>query len=91
MIGGVRSTIESERFEIGLFIAQEPTSGMELEATTAGFYTSPSDCRDYPRIQILAIRDEPQNQKLPLLILSPNQPAQCIQSKKADEQRGMFG
>jgi hypothetical protein len=67
---------------------------MELEATTAGFYTSPIDGRDYPRIQILTIRElleEHKKRMLPLLILPTYQQAERIPSKKAAEQQEMFG
>jgi DNA modification methylase len=95
MVGELRGTIEREKAEIGLFITlEEPTSEMQLEATTAGFYTSPIDGRDYPRIQILTIRElleEHKKPMLPLLILSPYQQAERIPDKKAAEQQEMFG
>ena len=34
---------------------EPPTSAMEKEAVTAGFYHSPGWSQDYPRIQILTI------------------------------------
>jgi DNA modification methylase len=91
----LKGTVEREKAEIGLFITlEEPTSEMQLEATTAGFYTSPIDGRDYPRIQILTIRElleEHKKPMLPLLILSPYQQAERIPAKKAAEQQEMFG
>ena len=95
MIRDLKGTVEREKAEIGLFITlEEPTSEMQLEATTAGLYTSPIDGRDYPRIQILTIRElleEHKKPMLPLLILSPYQQAGRIATKKAAEQQEMFG
>jgi hypothetical protein len=95
MVRDLKGTIEREKAEIGLFITlEEPTSEMQLEATTAGFYTSPIDGRDYPRIQILTIRElleEHKKPMLPLLILSPYQQAERIPIRKAAEQQEMFG
>ena len=91
----LKGTIEREKAEIGLFVTlEEPSREMELEATTAGFYTSPIDGRGYPRIQILTIRElleEGKKPTLPLLILSPYQQAERIPDKKAAEQQELFG
>ena len=95
MTGNPRGTIEREKAEIGVFITlEEPSREMELEATTAGIYTSPIDGRDYPRIQILTIRElleEGKKPMLPLLILSPYQQAERVADKRAAEQQEMFG
>lgn len=94
-IRDLKGTIEREKAEIGLFVTlEEPSREMELEATTAGVYTSPIDARDYPRIQILTIRElleEGKKPMLPLLILSPYQQAERISDKKAAEQQELFG
>ena len=95
MVRDLKGTIEREKAEIGVFITlEEPSSEMKLEATTAGVYTSPIDGRDYPRIQILTIRElleEGRKPMLPLLILSPYQQAERIADKRAAEQQEMFG
>jgi DNA modification methylase len=95
MIGELRGTIEREGAQIGLFVTlEEPTKEMHLEATTAGFYTSPIDGRDYPRIQILTIRElleEHRKPMLPLLILPTYQQAERIPAKQAAEQKELFG
>lgn len=95
MIRDLKGTIEREKAEIGLFVTLEEASReMELEATTAGFYTSPIDGRDYPRIQILTIRElleEGKKPMLTLLILSPYQQAERIADKRAAEQQELFG
>jgi site-specific DNA-methyltransferase (adenine-specific) len=95
MIRDLKGTIEREGAQIGLFITlEEATREMQLEATTAGVYTSPIDGRDYPRIQILTIRellDEHKKPMLPLLILPTYQQAERIPAKKAAEQKELFG
>ncbi len=95
MIRDLKGTIEREGAQIGLFVTlEEATKEMQLEATTAGFYTSPIDGRDYPRIQILTIRElleEHKKPMLPLLILPTYQQAERISAKKAAEQKELFG
>jgi site-specific DNA-methyltransferase (adenine-specific) len=95
MIRDLKGTIEREGAQIGLFITlEEATREMQLEATTAGVYTSPIDGRDYPRIQILTIRellDEHKKPTLPLLILPTYQQAERIPAKQAAEQKELFG
>ena len=95
MIRDLKGTIEREQAEIGLFITlEEPSREMELEATTAGLYTSPISGKDYPRIQILTIRElleEHKKPMLPLLLMPTYQQAERIPTKKAAEQQEMFG
>ena len=58
-IATLKGDVEREQADIGLFITLEPpTRPMEMEAVTAGFYTSPHwpDER-YQRIQILTIEE----------------------------------
>jgi hypothetical protein len=91
----IKGTSEREKAEISLLLTlEEPTSEMQLEATSAGFYTSPIDGRDYPRSQIPIIRallEEHKKPMLPLLILSPYQQSARIPTKRAAEQQEMFG
>lgn len=57
-IRDLRGTIEREQAQIGVFITfNSPTSGMIKEAVSAGFYKSPGWNKDYPRIQILTIKE----------------------------------
>jgi site-specific DNA-methyltransferase (adenine-specific) len=95
MIRDLKGTLEREGAEIGLFITlEEPSKPMLVEATTAGVYTSPMDGRDYPRIQILSIRELLEEQRkpvLPLLLMPTYQQAERISDKKAAEQQEMFG
>ena len=52
----LRGTVEREQAAIGVFISlEEPTSDMQKEAVSAGFYHSPGWGQDYPKIQILTI------------------------------------
>lgn len=57
-IRDLRGVIDREDAEIGVFITLEkPTRNMITEATTAGFYTSPSFNTRHSRIQILTIEE----------------------------------
>ena len=95
MIRDLKGTIEREGAEIGLFITlEEPSKPMLLEASTAGVYTSPISGKDYPRIQILSIRqllEEHDKPMLPLLLMPTYQQAERIPTKQAAEQKELFG
>ena len=84
-----------EGAEIGQFITlEEPSKPMLLEASTAGVYTSPISGKDYPRIQILTIRqllEEHAKPMLPLLLMPTYQQAERIPAKQAAEQKELFG
>jgi len=57
-IRDLRGVVEREQAQIGAFITfQRPTHGMRTEAISAGFYKSPGWNKDYPRIQILTIKE----------------------------------
>ncbi len=88
-------TIEREGAEVGLFITlEEPSKPMLLEASTAGVYTSPISGKDYPRMQILSIRqllEEHAKPILPLLLMPTYQQAERIPAKQAAEQKEVFG
>ncbi|MBA3688732.1 MAG: restriction endonuclease [Chloroflexi bacterium] len=95
MIRDLRGTMEAQGAEIGLFITlEEPSKPMLLEASTAGVYTSAISGKDYPRIQILSIRDlleEHAKPMLPLLLMPTYQQAERIPAKQAAEQKELFG
>lgn len=56
-IRDLAGTINRENAAIGVFITlEEPTTQMITEAAAAGFYTSPGWNQDYPRIQLLTVR-----------------------------------
>jgi site-specific DNA-methyltransferase (adenine-specific) len=51
-------TLGREEAAIGIFLTlEEPTREMRTEAVTAGFYHSPGWNQDYPKLQILTIKD----------------------------------
>ena len=51
-------TLNRESAAIGVFLTlEEPTRDMRTEAVTAGFYHSPGWNQDYPRVQILTVKD----------------------------------
>lgn len=57
-IRDLRGTIDREQAAIGVMLAMEPpTAPMRREAMSAGFYRSPWDQHDYPRLQILTVQD----------------------------------
>ena len=90
----LKGVLEREKAEIGLFVTlEEPSGPMQLEATTAGVYTSALSGRDYPRIQILTIRELLEGNtrpNLPVLVLPAYQQAERV-AKKAAEQGELFG
>jgi DNA modification methylase len=94
MMRDLKGVLEREQAEIGLFVTlEEPSGPMHLEATTAGVYHSELSGRDYPRIQILTIRElleEHRRPDLPVLVLPAYQQAERVE-KKAAEQGELFG
>ena len=71
-----------------------PLREMHLEADTAGLYQSELWNRDYPRIQILSIRELLEEGRKPLLppfVLPSYQKAKRIPGKKGAEQAELFG
>ena len=58
MISELVGTINRESAAIGVFLTlEEPTAQMKQEAVTAGYYNSPGWNQDYPRIQILTVKN----------------------------------
>jgi len=54
----LRGVLDREKAEIGVLICmQEPTAAMRKEAATGGFYRSPWWNKEYPRLQILTIKE----------------------------------
>jgi site-specific DNA-methyltransferase (adenine-specific) len=54
----LRGVIEREKAAIGVLITMEPPTGpMRKEAASAGFYKSPWNDQDYPRLQILTVAE----------------------------------
>ena len=94
MVRDLKGVLDREKAEIGLFVTlEEPSGPMHLEATTAGVYHSELSGREYPRIQILTIRElleEHRRPDLPVLVLPAYQQAERV-DKKGAEQGELFG
>ncbi|MHB8958353.1 MAG: site-specific DNA-methyltransferase [Candidatus Limnocylindrales bacterium] len=95
MVRDLKGTIEREKAAIGLFVSlEEPTKEMVLEASTAGLYHSELWNRDYPRLQILSIRElleEGKKPSLPPFVLPTYQQAQKVKTSPDVEQKELFG
>ena len=94
MVRDLRGVVDREKAAIGIFITlEEPTSPMRLEASTAGSYHSEVWNRDFPKIQIITIREllkEHKQPELPPFPLPGFQKAGRVEKKDA-EQRALFG
>jgi site-specific DNA-methyltransferase (adenine-specific) len=94
MIDELKGAMEGHGAAMGLFLTlEEPTAPMKAAAAQAGYYHSELSGKDYPRLQILTIRellDEGRKPQLPLLVLPTYQRAERVQAKAA-EQAEMFG
>ncbi|HEV2035303.1 MAG TPA: DNA methyltransferase [Candidatus Dormibacteraeota bacterium] len=92
MVRDLKGTIEREKAVIGLFLTlEEPTKEMQLEADTAGLFHSEVWKRDYPKVQILSIRELLELGKKPQLppFVMPTYPqAQKVEAKA--DQAGLF-
>ena len=94
MVRDLRGVLDREQAAIGLFVTlDEPSGPMRQEASTAGVYHSQLWNRDYPRLQILTIRELLAGQKpqLPPFVLPTYQRAERVQAKQAAEQAELFG
>ena len=94
MIQQFKGAMETHGAAMGLFVTlEEPTGPMKQEAAIAGTYHSEVSGKDYPRLQILTIRElleEHRKPDLPLLVLPTYQRAERVE-KKAAEQGELFG
>ena len=92
-IDQLRGAMEKHSAVMGLFVTlEEPTAGMKAAAAAAGLYHSELSGKDYPKIQIISIRElleEGKKPGLPLLVMPAYQQAQPV--KKAAEQSELFG
>lgn len=95
MVRDLKGTIEREKAAIGIFVTlEDPTKEMLLEASTAGLYHSELWNRDYPRLQVLSIRDlleEGRKPSLPPFVLPTYQQAERVREARAADQQEMFG
>ena len=94
MIQQLKGAMETHGAAMGLFVTlEEPTGPMKQEAAIAGTYHSEVSGKDYPRLQILTIRElleEHRKPDLPPLVLPTYQRAERVE-KQAAEQRELFG
>jgi site-specific DNA-methyltransferase (adenine-specific) len=94
MIRDLKGVLEREKAEIGLFVTLEQPSGpMRQEAATGGVYHSELSGKDYPRVQILSVKDILEDHRrpdLPLLVLPAYQKAAKITTGQVD-QGELFG
>jgi site-specific DNA-methyltransferase (adenine-specific) len=94
MVRDLIGVLDREKAEIGIFIPlDEATSPMKQEAAIAGVYHSDLSGKDYPKVQILTIRElleEHRKPELSLLVLPAYQRAEKVE-KKAAEQAELFG
>lgn len=95
MIRDLKGTLEREKAAIALFVTlEEPSKPMKQEAAEAGFWHSDVWNRDYPRIQILTIRElleDDRHPDLPAFVHQPYQRAEKVRLPHAAEQRSLFG
>jgi site-specific DNA-methyltransferase (adenine-specific) len=94
MIQQLKGAMETHGAAMGLFVTlEDPTGPMKQEAAIAGTYHSEVSGKDYPRLQILTIRElleEHRKPDLPLLVLPTYQKAERVPAKTG-EQRELFG
>jgi site-specific DNA-methyltransferase (adenine-specific) len=94
MVRDLKGTLEREKAAIGLFITlEEPTKEMRLEATTSGVYHSDLWNRDFPRIQLISVRElleENRKPNLPPFVLPTYQQAERMKPETRGQER-LFG
>lgn len=94
MIRDLKGTLDREKGAIGLFVTlEEPSREMRLEADTAGLYHSRLWNRDYPKLQLLSIRElleEGKKSALPPFVLPTYQRA-AAELKASGQQEELFG
>ena len=92
MVRDLEGTVEHEQAVIGVFITlEEPSKEMRMVADTAGLFHSEVWNRDYPKIQILSIRElleDGKKPQLPPFVMPTYQQAQKIHTKA--DQPGLF-
>jgi DNA modification methylase len=92
MVRDLVGTMKREDAPLGLFVTiDEPSAPMRVEAAGAGTYWSELGNREYPRVQIVTVKDllEGKRPQLPLLVMPATQQAERVQV--APGQRELFG
>jgi DNA modification methylase len=94
MVQQLKGAMETHGAAMGLFITlDEPTGPMKQEASVAGLYHSEVSGKDYPRIQILTVRElleEHKKPELPLLLLPTYQQAEKVEPESPGQEK-LFG
>ncbi len=81
MVRDLIGTMQREDSPLGLFVTlDEPSGPMKVEAAGAGTYHSEIANRDYPRVQIVTVKDilEGRRPQLPLLVMPSSQQAERV-------------
>jgi DNA modification methylase len=92
-IRSLKGAMEREDAPLGLFLTlEEPSAPMRKEAAEAGIYHSELSGKDFPRVQILTIREllEGKRPRLPVLVLSSYEKAERVREAPGQE-RLAFG
>ncbi len=94
MIDGLEGAMEGRGAAMGPFLTlEEPMAPMKRAAAQAGYCHSELSGKDYPRLQILTIRellDEGRKPLLPLLVLQTYQQAAKVAAAEAGQTQ-LFG
>ena len=91
MVRDLKGTIQREKAVMGVFLTlEEPSKEMKLEADSAGMFHSEVWNRDYPKIQILSIREVLEGKKpdMPQFVMPKGQ--RVVKHEAAAEQQELF-
>jgi DNA modification methylase len=86
-------TMQREAAPLGLFVTlEEPSKPMLVEAAGAGTFHSELANRDYPKVQVLTIREllDGRRPQLPLLVLPTFQQAEKVEQESPGQEK-LFG
>jgi len=88
----LRGVVEREDAAIGVFITlEEPSKDMITEAVSSGYYRSALWQQDYPRIQILTIKELLDDKTIHMPKSVPGQFKQAEKIKKQEGKQGELG
>lgn len=94
MVADLKNSVDRDQAQLGLFVTlTDPTAPMLNEAAAAGFYTSPANGRQYPKIQILTIAGllgGSQRAEFPDLSLGTLTHRQAPKAKEKGGQKSLF-
>lgn len=90
-IADLKNSVEREKAAMGIFVTlEEATAPMRQEAATAAVYHSELWNRDYPRIQIITVRElleEHRKPELPPFVLPTYQKAERVKGTRPSSRR----